>query len=138
MKVFLSISFACLLILSGMHLSYARHYCGGEVAATHWSFSGVKASCDMEMTSPVCPEHQSISSECCANEMMTFSVDDSYNPSTFQVKSLIQKLLQVYFIPLKVFFDAFQPVNTNKTDVAPPGIALTSAVSLENICIFRI
>lgn len=137
MKIFLSISFTFLIILSGMHLSYSRHLCGGEVKSTHWSFLGEEASCEMEVTKTACPEHHTISSECCDNEMQTFSMDDNYKTS-FQINDESRQLLQVYLIPFRIALFSLHPVNSTNSGVAPPDTPLTSAVSLENICIFRI
>ena len=44
----LSISFALLILLSGMHFTIDTHYCGGEFAASKASFLGELVSCGME------------------------------------------------------------------------------------------
>jgi len=50
MKKLLSILFAGMLLLSGMHMSMATHLCGGELAAVKWSFSGEMQVAGWKMT----------------------------------------------------------------------------------------
>lgn len=138
MKKLLSISFAFLILLSGMHLSVATHICGGKVAAVKWSFSGEKATCGMESAKQTCPSHNGIASNCCHNKLSVYTTDNNYNPSTFQVKEVTKSLLQVFDVPVSISFNSSIAANSLRNNVIPPDIALTSAVSLEEICIFRI
>ena len=138
MKKLFSISFALLIFLSGMHFSIATHICGGEVAAVKWSFSGEKATCGMETPIQTCPLHNSIASNCCQNKISVYTIDNNYNPSTFQLKEVTKNLLQVFDIPVSISLNSTIAANSLRNNVVPPDIALTSAVSLEEICIFRI
>lgn len=138
MKKLFSISFALLIFLSGMHFSIATHICGGEVAAVKWSFSGEKATCGMETPIQTCPLHNSIASNCCQNKISVYTVDNNYNPSTFQIKEVTENLLQVFNIPVSLSLYSFIATSSLSNNIIPPDIALTSAVSLANICIFRI
>lgn len=137
MKKLFSISFAFLILLSGLHLSIATHICGGEIAAVKWSFSGEKATCGMENPKQTCPEHKGIYSNCCHNEIVNYTVDNNYNPSSFQIKEVSKTLLQVFSIPVNSSLP-FIASNSFYTDVSPRDNSLTSAVSLADICVFRI
>jgi hypothetical protein len=138
MKKLISISFAFLILLSGMHLSIATHFCEGKVEAMKWSFTGVKATCEMENTNQNCPIHNGVSSNCCHNEISFLTVDNNYNTSSFKVKDLIKSFKQVSNVPINISFNSFNTSNSNQNNVFPPGFSLTRTVSLAKICIFRI
>jgi hypothetical protein len=138
MKKLFSISFAFLILLAGMHLSIASHICGGEVAAVKWSLTGKNATCGMESTKQSCPVQNGIHSNCCHNEIAYFSVDNNYNPTSFQIQEVSKSLIQVFDVPVSFSFNSSIAANSFLNNVIPPDIALTSAVSLADICIFRI
>lgn len=140
MKKLLSISFAFLILLSGMHFTIATHYCGGELAATKASFSGNTASCGMEETDDSCTDHGDHVNpkSCCSDEIAVFSVDQNYTPSFTEFHSFAQHILQVYLIPASITFHSFTPINLVSTDASPPENSLIHAVSLPKICVFLI
>jgi hypothetical protein len=137
MKKILSISFAILILLSGMHLSIATHICGGEVAAVKLSFSGQIASCGMEESLGSCASNSSVSSNCCQNQVSVYAVDSSYSPSTFHL-DIAKQLLQVFSIPVSYTSCTLKASTQPTTSVEPPGKLLTTMVSLSDICVFRI
>jgi len=138
MKKVFSILFAALILLSGMHLSLATHICSGELSATKWSIFDEKASCGMENDHTTQPVGNSLSSECCQDQISFYSVDTNYNTSTTQINEPVKQLLQVFDIP-KVIGILFQHTNSSSnTFVQPPGNYIASAVSLPDICVFRI
>jgi hypothetical protein len=138
MKKLFSILFAALILLSGMHLSMATHLCGGEVSAIKLSFTHEKAGCGMCAAETV-PTDKTVSNEgCCKDEMSFYAVDSNYSPSTLQINHTANQLLQVFDIP-KAF--GIVSINTNSAtnaNVQPPGNYIASAVSLPDICVFRI
>jgi hypothetical protein len=136
MKKFLSISFAFLILLSGMHISLATHICGGEVAAVKWSLSEEKATCGM--STPTSHSQNSIASSCCHNKLSVYSVDNNYNPSSFQVKEITNSFVQVFIVPVSISTHSFFASNLSISHTIPPNIATTSDVSLPEICVFRI
>lgn len=83
MKKILSITLACILLLSNTGFTMATHYCGGEAVesklmlvkhALDCGMSGMKEACEAEM-----PHGQQLSPEpCCQNEFQTFQVDDTF------------------------------------------------------------
>lgn len=138
MKKLFSILFAVMILLSGMHLSLATHICSGEVAATKWSFDDEMATCGMESGNDAKPAENSFTSECCQDQISFYSVDNNYNPSSTQINEPVKQLLQVFDIP-KVIGILFNYTNsTSNTYVQPPGNYIASAVSLPDICVFRI
>ena len=138
MKKILSILFALLILLSGMHLSIAKHFCGGELAEVKWSFSGEKATCGMECDENSYPSNNSVSSNCCQNEVAVYAVDNSYSPSSFQFKAATKHLSPVFLIPIGLLFRSTAFSFSAYTSAIPPDNIAVSAVNLAAICVFRI
>lgn len=138
MKKALSIVFALLILFSGMHLSVATHYCGGERVAVKWSMTGVKATCGMEHIQTDCANHPNVTSNCCRDEVSVYSVDSNYHPSSFQLHQKEKTLSQDFFIPVSLFRSASTLVATLFQAITPRDKLPVSRVLLERICIFRI
>ena len=139
MKKFLSISFAVLILLSGMHVTVATHYCHGKIAFTKFSVSGELASCGMEGATDQCTFPVKLkTSNCCKDKVAPFVVDSNYSPTFSEFKSLPQHVLQVFVIPDNLVGFTQQFLTFHSSDVSPPGYYLVSDVSLPLICVFRI
>ena len=139
MKKLFSILFAGMILLSGMHLSIATHFCGGELAAVKWSVLDEKAGCGMEMVKPACTAEKSIEAEsCCKDHMSFYAVDSNYNPSSVQINTPVNQLLQVFYIPSSLGIQFTNTNHSNNTHVQPPGKFFASAVYLPDICVFLI
>jgi len=139
MKKFLSISFSLLILLAGMHLTISTHYCGGVIAASKLSVSGELASCGMEGPVDQCQfPGKHIGSNCCTNKIAVLAVENNYTPSSFEFKSFSQPVLQVFDIPANSGINPFSVLSLICTNVRPPGNFMVSAVSLPDICVFRI
>ena len=139
MKKLFSILFATMILLSGMHLSFATHLCGGEVSAIKLSIIHEKASCGMCAEEQAVPTHKSFESEsCCKDEMSFLAVDTNYNLSSLQINEPVNHLLQVFYIPSTIGIITFNSNFSINTHVQPPGNYIASAVSLPDICVFRI
>ncbi len=139
MKKLLSISFALLIVLSGMHFTIATHYCGGEFAATKASFSGQLASCGMEGCDD---KHSSqgnhFEEQCCNNSVSILAVNHDYAPSFTNFTTFAQHILQVYIVPESIEVHSLNTLNLTSTGVSPPTNFLIHAVSLPKICLFLI
>jgi len=87
-------------------------------------------------------DHQTIpngfSAECCQDQLAIYAVDNNYNPSTFQINTTTDQLLQVFYIPenLGLLFNSTKLSST--ANVQPPGNYIASGVSLPDICVFLI
>ncbi len=140
MKKFLSISFSLLILLSGLHITIASHYCGCEIATYEKvSVSGELASCGMEDSadnSTLPGMH--FKTHCCDNEISVLAVDPNYAPSFTSFKAFPQPVLQLVDIPASFSFLPLYPINYIGANVSPPGYFLVSDVSLPDICVFRI
>ena len=137
MKKLFSIVFAVMILLSGMHLSLATHFCGGEVSAVKLSFTHQNASCGMCSTEAT--SEKTITAEsCCRNELSFYAVDSNYSPSTLQINHAANQLLQVFDIPKTIGIQSIYTNSSTNANVQPPGKYIASAVSLPDICVFRI
>jgi hypothetical protein len=140
MRKILSILFASLILISGLHISIAKHYCSGESSAFEKiSVTGELATCGMES-----PNDQGVlpgvhfKAHCCENEVSTLIVDNNYAPSFSIFKVFPQPVMQVCHI-IEVFnLQQIVVLSLYNTNVLPPGNYLASAVSLPDICVFRI
>jgi len=137
-KKLLSISFALLILLSGMHFTIATHYCGGEIAATKASFSGQLASCGMESCDECSIPGVQLKEHCCDDKVSALAVDHNYAPSFFNFTAFAQHILQVYIIPVNFEVHSLSSIYLISTSVSPPDNFLVHAVSLAKICVFLI
>ena len=138
MKKIFSILFALLIILSGMHLSVATHICGDKVAAVKWSFSGEIATCGMETSEQQCSSHKTIASNCCKNQVSNYETDRNFIFSSYKFAEATKTLLRLFYLPVHFGISSLPTLITLLSNASPPGIAPTSAVSLAEICVFRI
>ena len=140
MRKILSILFASLILISGLHISIAKHYCSGESSAFEKiSVTGELATCGMEDSNnqAVLPGEY-VKALCCDNEVSTLVVDSNYSPSFSIFKVFPQPVLQVYHNTGIFNLQQVIVLSLYNTNVLPPGNYLASAVSLPDICVFRI
>ena len=130
--------FAVLILLSGTHLTFATHICGGEVAGTRWSFTEEKATCGMEIPVDTKSQPLTLSSNCCHDHISDYSVDNNYKTSSIRLDEPVKLLLTVYLIPENIGLISLITNHTVNTNVQPPGNFIAAAVSLPDICVFRI
>jgi hypothetical protein len=129
--------FASLVILFGMHLSLATHFCEGRVFASKISFTGEKASCGME--SNKCPIHQNqVASDCCKDQIANLSVDNEYSPSSTQIKDITRNILHTIYTPERIALFSLFHSNTLLTHVHSKDVGMAKSVSLTDICILQI
>ena len=138
MKKILSISFALLIVLSGMHFNLATHFCEGKIAAVKVSFTGELASCGMETDKDYLLPGIHIEADCCQNHGSVFTVDHNYSPSFTEFNAFAQTVLQVFTIPENINFHSLTSDSNLYTGVSPPVFLPANAVSLPKICVFRI
>ena len=137
MKKFYSISLAVLILIAGMHLTFATHYCGGSIAASKISVSGELASCGMEGAEDTCPlSGDHFKSHCCDDEVSVYAIDNNYSPSFPDIISISQNILQAFYLPISEVLPSSSLISLNN-NVSPPGELYISAVRLIDICVFR-
>ncbi len=124
-----------------LHVSVARHYCGGELAAKKVSLSGALATCGMEDTERNCPyDHNGdrIESHCCDDALTIYSIDNKYTPAAKAVAEFSTTEIAVQDL-LFVSPARFPDIKAlGWSDISPPGLLMTSSVDLAEIRVLRI
>ncbi|MEI6142083.1 MAG: hypothetical protein WCP85_22610 [Mariniphaga sp.] len=139
MKKGFSIVMAVLVLLTGLHLSVASHYCHGKLAAVKISITGEKATCGMEdEAESSAPAGKFFKTHCCVNELATLAVDSSYSPSTSLSIDFTHKIVPVFATPVLEVVNELVLVQYSYPILSPPGISRSNSVDLTAICVFRI
>lgn len=138
MKNILTIVLASFILISGMHLSIARHICGGELAEVKVSFSDAVAACGMEKDVNTCATSEEATSNCCRNEITRLSVDDYFGASPMQLKEVTQPVVVLFFLPLIQSLYSVEPEVQAFADVGTQANIVVHEVCLPKICVFRI
>lgn len=138
MKKVFTIAVALLLILSGMHITIATHYCGGELAATRVSVIGELASCGMAHDEESNSSETIFKSNCCENETDVYAVDENYSTAEFHFKKIAPVILQLYYIPEGFTYHLNILHATFLANASPPDNFMANTVSMAEICVFRI
>ncbi|MEA4935633.1 MAG: hypothetical protein VB102_03210 [Paludibacter sp.] len=136
MKKVLSILFSAVVLLSGLHLSVAAHFCGEEMTRWKVSFDEEKATCDMcnHESTPVSIDVTS----CCKDALTVLNVDKNYHPSQFQLPAVVPHIIQFFIIPQYIGWLQAHAATTLYANIHPPGNYLPMDVNLTDICVFRI
>lgn len=138
MKKILTPILALLLLLSGMHLSVASHYCGGSLAQVKWSFNKELATCGMENSDEALSKGVLLNQPCCQDELYSYTTDGQYQFQTLELTTFVPQVIASFCTPISLLFKSQDPVDELYTHVFPPGIVLPSRVKLESICVFLI
>ena len=125
------------MLVSGLHLTLATHICGGEVAAVKWSVAHENASCGMQPLSCDASKSTHLKSNCCQDEIRSFSVDSNYSPSSNQEIKAEKSFVQIFFMPTSFGIDIVSPIRFLSTNFNPPQWISPSEVSLAEICVYR-
>ena len=138
MKRVISILFASIILLSGMHLTVASHICCGELAAVKCSFTGENATCGMEDYQNPCSANGEIKSDCCKNNVASCTVDSNYFPSSLEVKDLPSLTVPIFTSLIYNCLPADVLSKTYHSMVGPPVLNSFNSVDLSIICVFII
>lgn len=138
MKNILTILLAFFILLSGMQLSVARHFCGGELANVKLSFTGVADACGMESDVTACDAHEIATSGCCKNEFTKLTVDNYFGASSIQMKEVTQPVTVLLFLPIIQSLYSVDSEIQAFIDVGTQANHIVHEVSLPKICVFRI
>lgn len=137
MKKVVSIILSLFLLVSGLHLTLATHICGGEVAAVKWSVAHENASCGMKPISCDASKTTHLKSNCCQDEIRSFSVDSNYSPSSNQEVKAEKSFVQIFFVPTSFGTDIIPVSRFLITNFNPPQWISLTDVCLAKICVYR-
>jgi len=138
MKKVLSIPLILLILVTGVNVNFATHYCHGYVAATKVSLTGELATCGMENTSPIHSSEISLSNDCCNDTLSIYSIDNNYTPSSSFIPELCQVLIQVYTVTNVITAVPSDVLNSQFTNESPPGALMSTSVDISAICVYLI
>lgn len=132
-----AILISLVVLISGMHLTFAVHFCGGKAVASKISLTGSTATCGMAQDQESNPVDLSFKSGCCQNHVNYLKVDN-YEDAPFQ-------LATVHVPDVQIMVTDFVPAPEHPLKQmtihdrgSPPGSYLVSSVNLSSICVFRI
>ncbi len=126
------------MLLTGIHLSIASHFCCGELVGVKFSVANQEASCGMNNHSDPLPLGGLLKKQCCVNDLTRLTVDSNYSPSYFKIADLLPKVIQVFDNPLNNTDCSLALRNISVSVADPPGSTPTNTVDLTEICVFRI
>ena len=139
MKKVFSISLSLLMIVAMLHISVATHYCEGKEVATIVSLSGKLASCGMHCSEEEMPlEGTYFTNHCCEDTITYSGISSNYSPTYSFVPESYQHNFQVLAIPVELSAKSQVDINPIYVSENPPGVLMSTAVDLSNICVFRI
>ena len=138
MKKIISIIFAFLILLSGIHFTVATHFCGGEFAASKISLSGELATCGMESDFYYLLPGVHFENHCCDNQVSVFAVDKNYTSAFSAFVLHPNTILNIFLLPENIAFQSHSLSALFDSDVSPPGTIQNTEVYLAKICVFRI
>lgn len=138
MKKILSISLIFLILLTGTHLTIAKHYCGGSFAASKVSFTGELASCGMENSEESCPQSaNNLKSHCCDDEVTVCTFNNTYTLTYSDFSGISQVLTHDFALPVAVKIYQSLSLNLIIASISPPHNIQPTAVNLAEVCVFR-
>lgn len=139
MRKIFSILFPLIILLAGMHVTVATHFCGGKIAATRLSFSGRLASCGMASDAKTnASSAANYTAHCCDNVISHYAVDNNYKPADFHAKEIQPQVLHDFYVADVFSLKPKYPSSFNLTNTGPPRSFSANAVSMADICVFRI
>lgn len=138
MKKLISILFAVLILVSGLHLTVASHICCGELAGVKYSFTGEKAGCGMTEEEIPATENGAVKGVCCINHVSQCCADNSYFAASSAVKKITTEVNTV--CDLLPQYSAPSPLlpRTSQSMLGPPVPKLLHEVDLSFICVLII
>lgn len=138
MKNLIVILTALLILLSGMHLSLAMHFCGGEISEVKFTFTHENAACGSCIDNNTDTGTSFYPKDCCQNEFSSLVTDSNYQLYAYQLGKPEFQLLQVFDVPKTIGIHRSLLTPVFNTNVHPPGYNVVSDVKLPYICVFLI
>jgi hypothetical protein len=139
MKKLAAIPLIILILFTGINISIATHYCGGNFAGSRVSLSDKTADCGMNPEADKNSSSESLRKHCCENVLTSVTVCKNYFPES--VSSIPQ------YFPLTTdvnatlsdhISDEFAGFSTHTITISPPGRYSQRSVEQQSICVFLI
>ncbi len=112
MRNTISIFLAIAMLITNMRVTFATHYCSGEVVNSGVVVGQGSIDCGMEKVDDRCDSQSQrplIKSNCCQNELIQLSIQDSYNNPPIEKSNLSPVFLTAFVVTLLEveFFENF-------------------------------
>jgi hypothetical protein len=138
MKTVISIPLMLLILITGININIASHYCGGNISGTKVSLTGELASCGMEHKSGDKSLLHVIKRHCCDDVISSCAISTIYIPSFFSVSDYGPDFFQTSNLPTGLLI-SYNPEIFILTGIKrPPGNYMPDCHEQQVLCIFRI
>jgi hypothetical protein len=138
MRRLISITLLILISFSGIRISIAYHFCGGEQVSARISLSDRFASCGMEDNEHAKPSGTLLGTHCCDNVLSDYTLGNNYLPVTHENDFSALKTIDHQIsgsIPEQSFDCLFL---FPKYHIKPPGTNSLNKDIQPVLCVFRI
>ena len=138
MRKVLSIPLIVLILLTGISVKFATHYCGGSVFATKVSLSGKLATCGMEHHEDNYSQQPTITRHCCEDVLSAYTIDNNYFGSSFQIDNPGMQGIHLFIVPLDININEVAVLNPVLSNIRPPGMNDFHSPAIQALCVFLI
>lgn len=139
MKRIAAIPLLLVILISGINLQIASHYCGGSFSGSKVSIDGELASCGMEVLSITHSPEDLISSHCCDDVISSLSISPNYiSSSCTDLPDPRQEIYNLSMIQNDIPVIQDFSVSVASSNKRPPGTFNPDGIEQQVLCIFRI
>jgi hypothetical protein len=79
-----------------------------------------------------------IKNHCCENFVTTIGIINNYIPSVTFIQEKVNIQHFSFHLPINLLLRSQTTINSNSSNISPPGKLPLSSVGLDDICVFRI
>jgi hypothetical protein len=139
MKMIVAIPLMLVILLSGINLQIASHFCRGNYSGSKVSLDGRLASCGMEDQSGKHSSEDLIATHCCDDVISSLSISPNYITSSCpDLPDPRQERIHISFIQSELLVSNEISLSLASGYVWPPGTFNPKGVEQQVLCIFRI
>jgi hypothetical protein len=139
MKRIVAIQLLLVILISGINVQIASHYCRGNYSGSKISLDGKLASCGMEDQAIKHSSEVLISSHCCSDVISSLSISPNYIFSTCpDLTDPRHAIIHIPFIHNELLAGREICLSLASGNVRPPGTFISADIEQQVLCIFRI
>jgi hypothetical protein len=139
MKRIVAIPLLFLILISGIRVQIASHYCGGNYIGSKVSLNGEKASCGMEPQNSNHSSESLIKRHCCEDVITSLSISTNFVPSTAVPAQFSgQETIPISLFHSELFAGREAGLSLMAGILSPPGALNRTGIEQQVLCIFRI
>jgi hypothetical protein len=139
MKRIVAIPLLLVILISGINVQIASHYCGGNFSGNKVSLDGKLASCGMEDRSVKHSSEEVISNHCCSDVISSPVISSNYiSSSASDIPDPRQEIINIAFISSELPTSQEIFFSLTEGSLRPPGYSNHNGIEQQVLCIFRI